>query len=160
MPLALGIIAGVGAAVQLYGMIAGAKAQSNAAERSAYFKHLQAQELIERQQINEQIMREQAVDAQKDWGSSAAGTGFAATGLGGKLRIHQRMQEAIEHTRRDAEFKARMLRAGGDIESGLASDQMTAGYISGFGSLLGTAARIYEQNQKPSNPVDIPKVGD
>lgn len=155
---ALPIIAGVGAATQIYGMVKGAQAQADASERNAYFKNLQASELLQRQAINEGIIRQQGEDQSLVYGSGSSGHGLEGTGLGGQLKIHRIVEENISLSRRDAEFKARMLRAGADADTQLASDQMTAGLISGAGSLIQTGASFYSQYQGKKTATDLPTV--
>jgi hypothetical protein len=153
----LGMAAG-GAMMQAGSSVSAGMSQADAAERNAYFKRLQAQELLERQKINEEIMKEQAEEAKHIYGSGSATSGLAGTGLGGKLKIHQRLQETLINTRREAEFKAKMLRAGADIETELASDMRSGAWLTGFGSLLGTGASIYRMERGPSSPKSLPEV--
>jgi len=136
-------VAIAGTALNIYGQISGAAARKGAAEKDAYHKRLQADELLSRQAINEQIIREQSEKAGLRYGSAFASTGREGAGIGGILEIKEAAEESIKNSRRDAEFKASMLRIGADIDTQLASDMMTAGYFSAGGTLLSSGADIY-----------------
>jgi hypothetical protein len=141
------------------GQVSAAKSQAEAAQKDAAIKNMQADELLSRQQINEQIMREQADRLELGYGSLAADTGGAGTGIGGVLKIRQDVEQNISNSRRDAEFKAKMLRAGAAVETSLASDGVTASYLGAGGSILGGAASAYKLYSGPSRATDLPKTG-
>jgi hypothetical protein len=58
------------------------------------------------------------------------------------------MEENIANSRREAEFKAQMLRAGADIDSQLASDSITAAWIGAGGTAISSGANIYSAYNK------------
>lgn len=141
--IALAAAAVGGTALNVYGNISGANAQEEAAQRNAALKREQADELLDRQIINERIMRRAAEKAERGYVASFASTGRGGGGVGGVLQIKEELEENIANTRRDAEFKAKMLRAGADIETSLASDAVSAAWISGAGTILTTGAQAY-----------------
>lgn len=145
----LAAMAAVGGALSLYGTIKGANDQADAVERNSALKRQQADELMARQEINEQIIREQSEKSSLSYGASFAGTGREGAGIGGILQIHRDAQEQILNTRRDAEFKARQLREGADIQSDLASDSITSAWIGAAGGLLATGASTYKAMSPP-----------
>lgn len=156
----LEIIAAAGLATSLYGQISGASAKADADRKNAQIKNMEADELLSRQTINEGIMRDQAELQGLGYQSSFASTGREGAGLGGLLTIKKNLDQNLILSRRDAEFKAKMLRMGADIDLNLASDEQTAGYISGAGTLLTGAAKIYDLSRGPSNTTQsLPKVG-
>lgn len=155
------IAAAVGTAAQTGGQLAAAGNAKDAAEANANMKHMQADELLARQEINEGILREQSDRAQHGFVASFASTGREGAGLGGVLQMKRDLEENILLSRRDAEFKAKMLRMGADIELDLASDSMTAAWITGAGTILTTGARAWNTMRGPSSsPQSLPEVGD
>lgn len=171
----LGIGAGIAGGGTLFGVAAlggvglsagsqidAASAKSNAAQREAGLLNLQARELLEREAINEEIMRQQSELQQKDYGAAAAATGLGGEGIGGIVRMRANLETTIANSRRDAEFKARMLRAGAEIQGNLASDIYTSGLIGAGGTILtgvGNYAGYAASYGKPSSTTqDLPKV--
>lgn len=141
IPLIIGMVAGTG--TQVAGGIMAANSQADAQNRNAALKKLQADELLSRQTINEKIMRDQAEKVAKGYSVGFAASGREGAGIGGMLQIKRDTEENILNSRREAEFKAQMLRSGADIDQSLASDYQTASYITGAGSLLSGGANIY-----------------
>ncbi len=143
--------AAAGAIVGFVGGLLATNAQSEAADKNAELKREQADELLVRQQINDNIMREQADLAGHEALSRSGNSGSADfTGIGDMLRIHRDTEANIANNNRDAQFKAKMLRAGADVDTQLASDIQTAGIVSGSGSLLTGAAQAYNIYKGPS----------
>lgn len=142
VPVVLAAAAVAQTGLSIYGQMKEAKNKAEAAERDAYFKGLQADEMMERQAINEDIMREQSFLAQSKYRAEFAGTGREG-GIGSVLEMRRVLNRNIELSRRDAQFKASMLRAGAESDQKLASDFMTSGYITGAGTALTGATRAY-----------------
>lgn len=132
--MAAGAAAGLGLSV--VGTVLAAQAQKEAAEKEASLKRDQADELLSREAINEQILRDQSEDLTKDYGAAFAASGLGGSGIGGTLKLRSNLEQTLANSRRDAEFKARMLRAGADMQGQLASDVYTAGIITGAGTAL------------------------
>jgi hypothetical protein len=132
----LGALFLIGTAISAYGQISSANSSAEAQRADAAAKREQAGELLERQAINERIMQEQSERQQSAAGSGSAMSGLEGTSLGSIMTIRKTTLENIALSRRDAEFKAKLLRQGADVQTELASDMMTAGYISGAGTLL------------------------
>ncbi len=154
----LGAMFLLGTAMTAYGQISSAAAQADAQRADAAAKRLQADELLARQAINEQIMREQSTRAELTYGSAFAATGVEGGGLGGIMRLRKTTLENIALSRRDAEFKAKMLRMGADVQSELASDMMTAGIISGVGTIAQSGLQVANLYKGPKSPKPIPGV--
>lgn len=154
IPIGLAV---VGAGTQIAGTIMGANAQSEAAQKSAALKRLQAQELLKREAQNELILQENGVKLENQFSTAFAATGGGG-GLGGVLEIHRQVQQNILTAREDANFKAQMLNAGADVETSLASDTMAASYVTGAGTVLGLGAKFWDVYGKYSGNQTLPKV--
>lgn len=136
--LALGAITtGLG----VYGALTGASAQAEASRKNAELKKFQAQEIMERQAINERLMREQVERQGLKYQASFSATGREGSGIGGVLYLHSQLEEQIKLQRREAQFKAEILGRGGEADLKLASDITTAGYLSGAGILTTGASQ-------------------
>lgn len=141
----------VGSGTSIIGNIQEAKRTEEAAQRNAQLKNMQAQELLERQAINEEIIRNQAHKSGLRYGSGFAARGGQGAGLGGILAMRRTAEQDIMNTRRDAEYRARLLRAGAQIELDLASDAMSAAYLQGFSTLLTGSTRTYNAMRPASS---------
>jgi hypothetical protein len=149
---AAAIIAGVGTAVSVYGMIAQSQKQSEAQSAAADLKNKQASELDQRQAINESIMRQKSLEAQSRISALGGETGVEGGNLGSVIRMQRDLAQQIAVSRREEQFKANMLRLGGEVDQRLSSDIASAGWISGTGTLLTGAAKTYDyaNSAKPS----------
>lgn len=148
----------VGTATSVYGQIKGAQAQSEANEAKANLQREEADELLDRQAMNEKILRQNAAQAGLEYSATVGSNGLDQSGIGGLLTIQKNLDQTVSDTRREADFKAKMLRAGADIETGLASDMVTASYIAGGGNILGAAAKGYSAFKPPGTPTSLPQV--
>lgn len=146
------IIAGVSSAVSTYSSIKSGFDQAKAKEREAALMNLQADELLARQLINEKIMREESERRQLQFGSAFAATGAGGGGVGAILKMKEDLESNIELTRRDANFKADMIRRGADINLQLASDIRVGSIISGVSSGINSGVGIWEMDQKYGKP--------
>jgi hypothetical protein len=153
--LLIGAIGGTG--LNFAGQLMGASAQADAAQRAAQLKRIQADELEKRELVNEGIIRENSARMENQYSTAFAATGGGG-GLGGVLEIRRQTERNIMNAREDSQFKEYMLRQGADIESQLASDAMTASYITGAGSVLGLGAKFYGIYGKYSGQQELPKV--
>jgi hypothetical protein len=143
LPVVLAGMAAVGAGISIYGQIKAAQDKEEAAQFEAYLKGLQADEMMSREAINEGIMRDEAFRSGLAHQAAFSGTGREGGGIGGILTIKETTDRNIQLARRDAEFKASMLRKGADMDQKLASDLMTSGYIGAAGTLLTSSASLY-----------------
>lgn len=153
---AVPILAGaalVGTGVQIYGQISAAQAQKDAADLKADLQRAQALELLNRQTINEDILKERSEFLQKQYIAQAAHAGSGGGGLGGVLRIKRDLEHNILIGRREAEFKATQLRMGADIEQNLTSDLLTSAYLGAAGTLLKSGAEAYSYIKKEPEPL-------
>lgn len=154
----LEIIAGVGTLVNAVGQISGANAQADAARKQAVLKNQQADELLSREAINEQILHDEAKSEMLS-GAHEAGGGSEGGGIGQALTIVKTLNQTIANNQRDAEFKAKMLRAGAEMDQTLASDYQVGGILKSGGTLLSGAGDIYKANMQPpsSTLASLPK---
>lgn len=149
------IVAAAGAAVSIYGTISGAKARGEAAQADAQLKREQADELWSRSVVNEGVMRKQGAYEQFQLGASF--NGLAGGNNGAIIASNNNLNDAIINNRRDAEFKYKMLQAGADIDTKLASDVVAASYIGAVGTGLSTAANFYGRLGNFGNNSDLPR---
>lgn len=154
--IGMGVVAVGGLATSIYSEISGAAAKSEAAQKNAMIKGMQADELMYRQAYNEQLMREQSERAQLDPGADLAASGREGGGIGAMLEIKKVTDENIAASRRESEFKAKMLRMGADVDAQLSSDLIAAGYVGAAGSLLSGAAQAYNLYKGPSKSPSLP----
>lgn len=139
VPFAIG-----GGLLSAYGQIQAGKAQAAAASRNAAIKRLQAEELLQRAEINiGEVFREGRIMAGTQ-ASSYAGAGVALDGTP-LLVIEETLARAAEEAsliRRDAEFSAKMLRLGADIEERQGKEMEQAAKWGAVGSLINTGVNI------------------
>lgn len=141
----------VGAGVQIYGQLKAASAQADAQEREAELKMFQADELMRRQAINEQVMRDNVAEAELATGGDS---GVEDTGLGARMRLRKTLAQNLQNSRREAEWKARMLGMGAEADLRLASDALAAGGISAIGTGIrgaGAFANYYDNAGPPDS---------
>lgn len=133
----------IGAGVQIYGQMSAASDQADAQEKEAKLKGLQADELLQREQINEQVMREREQVSELYTGSDS---GTQDSGLGAKLRLQRDLAQNIATSSRESEWKAQMLRMGGEADTRLASDIHQAAGYTAAGTAIGAAGKAASFN--------------
>lgn len=137
-PAAVAAVSVGGGILSAWSQVESGRAQRKAAERNAALKRMQADELLERANINMgEVFREGRVMAGTQASSyAAAGVGLDGTPL---LVIEETLARASEEAsliRRDAEFQAKMLRLGADIEVQQGKSMEKAAYIGAAGNLI------------------------
>lgn len=148
-----GVLAGAaiaGVAIQAYGAISGASAQADAARFEADSKRQQADEILKREAINEQAISDTASRQSLEFGSASASQGGEGVSIGGQVQIQGYARKQLALAQRDAEFKAEQLRAGANIDTTLASDNMRAAWFGVGGTVLTTGAKAYGMFSGPS----------
>ncbi len=155
---ALAIIGAAAAGATIYSQLSSAASQEEAAKKNAELKRQQADELMAREAINEDIMRNQVRIAMKDSAPSQASRGIEGAGIGGQITALNTLQSNLIIAHRDAAYKANLLRQGADVENKLASDQMSAAYISGVGTLLTAGAKTYQAIDEGAPPSKADKL--
>jgi len=145
--LILGATAAVGTGVQIAGQLSEALARKEYAREQARIANLQATELLERQVINEGILRERGEELITRIGGSTSG--LATSGVGQILKVKQDIEQNILLSRRDAEFKAQMIREGAEAQMELESDRFTGSILTGVGTGIVGGVGLYNQ-LKPS----------
>jgi hypothetical protein len=141
IPLVLAIAGGASSA---YAGYAQGQAQAKAKEQDAALKRAQADELMDRFQRNETLMRARNVKLVK--GAEAYSGGRGAGSQDTALAISEfrtELEGSVQDARREAEFKARMLRQGADMDVELASDIVTGSYWKAGSSILSSGYDIY-----------------
>lgn len=145
-----------GGIISAYGTIAAAQAERDAQLKVNALRNQQAQEILDREKINEEIAQRQGnldiADALASRSVSGAGGGTGSTGF--DVYLHQNLAQQLSLMRRDAEFKASMIRANAAIDMGLADANVRASYIGAAGSILSggsAAAGTAIQNTKNSS---------
>lgn len=135
-------LAGVGTSI--WSQIKQGQDAEEAAQRNAAIKEAQAQELLSREMVNENIMQEQGDQAALEYGTKGGGV----VDIGGMLRLKRNVESNIALSRRDAAYKARMLRMGADVDLQLGSDQKTASILGAVGTGASGAANAYSLYKK------------
>lgn len=138
----IGLLA-VGTAVSISGQISSAEAQAEAKRQEALIANKKADELIDRVRQNESALRQNSIYQELQAGAAFSAGGGEGGGIGSMLQIHANTESAIINMRRDTEFKAKILRAGGTVDSGLANQAETASYYSSAGTVLGAASQVF-----------------
>ena len=115
----------VGTAIQMYSSSQEAKAKQNAANAAARAKRIQANELLDRFFLNRDAM---TLEAQAFQGSQIGAFAKSDIELGSGTSMlalettNKRLLRQLEIDQKEAEFKARQLRIGADIDVQLGSD--------------------------------------
>lgn len=155
IPIVMSVIGGVsslvGSGLSIYGGYEQAEAAKDVAaaeaaalKRKAEFeralKNEQADEILKREQINARYIEKEVPRLQGEYATAFAASGRQG-GIGGMVRIKRQIAESLTLSRQDAEYKARMLRAGADIDVTLATEagsRLISGAERGYtGTILG-----------------------
>jgi hypothetical protein len=147
----------VGTAISIYGQIKGAEAEADAARREAAARELEAQEILKRTKVNQDIVQEEG-----DILMGNQQTYFSMGGslIGSPLMTLERTAHSIAREKQnmqiEADFKAAQLRSGAAISTELAGQRQQAGYIGAAGTVLTSAYQIGSAMQKtPKNKVSV-----
>lgn len=140
----------IGTGVAIYGQVKAASAQADAQRKEAEIKSFQSEELMSRQLLNETVMRENYAEAELATGSD---NGVEDNGLGQRMKLRKQLSQNIAMSRREAEWKAKMLRMGAQADMQLSSDIMVAGTTSAIGTGISAAGKIgsYDYDSRPSS---------
>ncbi len=157
---AVAIVGAAGTALNAVGQVSSAHSQAEAQRKAAYLKQQQADELLARQKINEEILRERNTKLVHEQGAIATGETSDQT-IYGLAKYQRDLEDAVLDTRREAEFKAKMLREGAAIEADLASDIETGSYLSAGGTILTGGVQAYSLLKPASSTTkSLPGVSD
>jgi len=134
----------VGATISLIGAEQARQDQEDAAKAQAKLKRAQATELLERFEINSKSL-ERLGQETKAAQQAAYGRGGVDVGTGAPLLMmedtYSKIQRQINLEKREAEFKAKQLIRGADIEAELAGDISSAQKLENIGVFLTGAAK-------------------
>lgn len=153
------ILAGVGAAISIYGQIKGAEADADAARREAASRELEAQEILKRTKINQDIVQEEGDILMGQQETFFAGSGVQA--YGSPLLVLERTAHGIAREKNnmqmESEFRANQLRSGAALSRDLADQRQQAGYLNAAGTLLTSAYQIGSSlpSKKPANKTSV-----
>lgn len=159
MPLpVLAAIAVTSTVISAYGSIQESEARAEQARREAALKRMQADEVLDRAEINAGLMDRQGkrlISSQvASFGASNVSLGASQYGL--LSETERNVDEQIQLMRRDAEFRAKMLREGASSADVLAGQIQSAGYWSAAGTLLGGGSKAFYASgafdKKPKTP--------
>lgn len=125
-----------GSVVSAVSSVNAAGAQYNAKMEELNLRRLEADELLNREAINESVMQARGDIMKNQYEAAYAASGKGGGALGGLLRIQADINQNMAISRREAEFKAQQLRAGADISQELAGAGKTAAWWNAAGTLL------------------------
>jgi len=132
----------LGAGMSAYGMIKASQDEAAAREAKQASLNMQADELESRQRVNEALMQNESEKMKLAFGAAYAASGKAGTGIGSQLEIQRQTDLQALLQRREAHYQARVLRAGGSLEGGLAASVRSAMPYTVGGSLLTSGSHI------------------
>jgi hypothetical protein len=137
------VIAAVGAAISIYGQIKGAEADAEAMRREAASRELEAQEILKRTKINQEIVQEEGDILM---GNQQTFFSMGGTMVGSPLMVLARTAHGIAREKRnmqmESEFRASQLRSGAAVSRDLADQRQSAGYLQATGTALTSAYGI------------------
>lgn len=144
-------IAAVGTVVTVAGQLQASKAQREAAEASAASKRFQADEILNRFEINSAVMRRDQFTTQAKQ-AAAYVHGGVDVGSGTTLLMLEdtarKISDQLIMDEKEAQYKANVLRQGGEVDERLGSEIRKAGQISAFGSFLSGSYSTYRAGTK------------
>lgn len=148
----------VGTGLSIYGQIKGAEAEAEAMRREAASRELEAQEILKRARINQEIVQEEG-----DILMGNQQTFFSSSGtlIGSPLMVLERTAHGIirekQNMQIEADFKAAQLRSGANVARTLADERTQAGNIAAIGTVLTSAYQIGSAipGKSPSKKVSI-----
>lgn len=137
----LGAIAAVGVGLQVFGQLRAARDQSNSLLRQAEISDVRANEVLERNEINNTLLREELHIAKGNFLAARGTLGESSTYL--QLEnMSRNVTRQIDLNTREAEFEANMIRLGADIDRREAKDRRRAGRLQAFTTAAGGLASI------------------
>lgn len=134
-----------GAAIQMYGQYKSSRARERAARAQADAKKQQAFEILDRFEVNAGLLRRKGEQfkSQQILATVASGVEISdTTTLVALEDTNSKITEQIAFERREAQFKAKQLFAGADIDTRLAGDIRKALPLQQTGTFL-SAARSF-----------------
>jgi hypothetical protein len=144
---ALTAMALVSTGIQVVSALKSSKEQADAMRRQAELNRLKAQEILERNRINNELtlLEAEGLSADQIVGGAARGiAGGSQATLGTVQKIQELAARKIIRDTRNAEFEATMARLGANIDVKAAGEVEKAGAWNAFGAAIGGASRAYE----------------
>lgn len=138
------VVAGVGTTISLIASENARQSEEDAMKAQAKLKKAQAQELLERFEINAESLKRLGQETASAQTASFA-KGGVDVGSGSSLLMMEdtfsKIQRQISLDKREADFKANQLIRGADIEMSLAGDISKAKKIENYGLFFTSAAK-------------------
>lgn len=123
----------IGAGIGIYGAITSASDQADIDRQKAALEDAQAGEVARREQENDALAKTTAFKTAAAYSSENAATGHEGGGIGSQLEIQRQTNLQISLNDQAAAFQESQIYAGAGMESQLANNTMTAGYLNAAG---------------------------
>jgi len=123
--------------VAAYGQYKSSKAQAEAKKQQAHLSFLKANEVLSRNQVNNELLMESALVHQGTQAAQVAGSGLAG-GEASRALIRNTVESTakqIDRNNRAAEWEANMIRIGAESQIGSAEQIETAGFLGSLATL-------------------------
>lgn len=134
------------ALVAAYGQYKAGQAQAEAMREQAQLGMMRADELLERNRINNELLMESALVNTGKQKAQIAGSGVSLEGSTSRELVYKTMETAakqVQLNNRAAEWEARMARLGAESQIKSAGQMETAGNISAVGNLGMSMTNLY-----------------
>jgi len=139
------------ALVSAYGQYKSAKQQGQALEEQAKINFMKANEVLARNDINNELLQESALVTAGTQRAQIAGSGISGSSASSQELIRdtfEKTAEQIEFNTRAAEWEARMVRLGAESQIESAGQIEKAGIISAVGTAGFGIARAVDNAPK------------
>lgn len=146
--MAVGLALGaIGLATQIFGGMSAANAEAEARREQARLDYKKAEELLDRNQINNALLRRRADRHQGLQKVQIAASGRAQDATTAALiqETYDLVEEQIDRNTRAAEWEASAVRAGAESSFNAADNIETAGTITAIGRGLSGFANLYDK---------------
>lgn len=133
----------LGGALEFFGNRKARRAQAEAIRRQAELREIEAKEILQRAEINIDVVRDETTRLLGEQRSTYAAAGLRMEGspLDVATSTLNRAEEHIDNMRREAEFDANMVRIGARADRDLARSTESAGVFQDIGTIATLSAR-------------------
>lgn len=143
----------VGTGLQVYGQIKSSQAQASLLRQQAQMEEIRIGELLQRLEINNEVVRERSQQAMGDIQARTGGASISSGSvLQGMEEVARLAAREIAQQTREATFEARMSRYEIDSMRSQAKEIEKAGYLSAFSSALMGGAKTYNASPGSTKP--------
>ncbi len=149
----------IGGVIGAVGGLISASDQAGIDNQKAALEQAQAEQVAQREAANDAATRADAFTKAGDVSSEDLAKGEGA-GIGSQLAIRQRAEMQISLNDQAAAFQESQYRAGAGMETTLAGNTMTAGYIGAAGNIVkaGSATASYGIGASNGAPQALPNL--